>query len=232
MKYRFVLSVFLVFGINLFAQEAESQQSFRFNSAPQVESNVTYVEEEETLTDTKSYIPIPTEAKQGIYWGVKTPSWTLATLYFMAELISPSLSEVQRNSLDPLFDFYRCHEWRSRSFIYSNGIQMPLCARCTGMSIGIWAGHFDSFIWDSFQIKDWERWEQGLLHIGVYSFLTLPMIIDGFVQKNSYTYLSTNPRRLITGFFFGYAMTAMTDELLQLILDYEGDVPQKKRREQ
>ncbi len=92
------------------------------------------------------------------------------------------------------------------------------------MNIGIFLGHFDSFIWDAFQIDDWERWQQGLLHIGSYSLLTLPLIIDGFVQKNNLTYTSNNPWRVTTGILFGYAMTAIADEVLQLILDYSGDV--------
>ena len=35
--------------------------------------------------------------------------------------------------------------------------------------------------------------------------LMIPMIADGFIQLKT-SYVSTNPRRLITGFLFGYAL--------------------------
>lgn len=178
-----------------------------------------------TLPDfSETYIPLEHWQKQAIYWTLKGTSLGLSTAHLISEFIFPVLNKQQGKTLYPLFQDW-CHNLPSRTFQYSNGDYMPLCARCTGMNVGVFLGHFDSFIWDSFQIEGWERWEQGLLHIGTYTLLTLPLIIDGYVQRgNSIRYESTNPRRLITGILFGYAMTAMTDEVLQLILDYSGDV--------
>ena len=183
--------------------------------------------EEETVEDeTKespnselSYIPIQKWQKETIYWSLKGVSLALSGSYFIAEIIFPILNAEQKSTLFPMFNPW-CHNLLSRTFQYSNGEYMPLCARCTGMNLGILLGHFDSFIWDSFLIKDWERWQQGLLHIGVYSTLLLPLVIDGSVQKNS-DYLSTNPRRMVTGLLFGYALTAMVDQAVQLILDHK-----------
>ena len=38
--------------------------------------------------------------------------------------------------------------------------------------------------------------------------LMIPMVADGFIQLKT-SYVSTNPRRLITGFLFGYALLVL-----------------------
>jgi uncharacterized membrane protein len=181
------------------------------------------IEERKKYSDT--YIPIPVKAKQGVYWSLKSLSWSMSTTVLLLEFIGP-VTEGKANELiyDQVFRPW-CHQWNSRTWQYSNGNYMPLCQRCTGINVGVFTGHFDSFIWDSFLIKDWERWQQGLLHIGVYSLLILPMYIDGKLQwEDPIKFESTPTRRFITGFLFGYAVTAIVDEMLQLVLDYEGDI--------
>jgi len=183
------------------------------------ESSSSEVEVDSNNDLDSTYIPLEQWQKDSIYWSLKGVSLGLSAAYFFSELIFPAF-EINSPSATALFKMFDplCHNLLDRTFQYSNGNYMPLCSRCTGMNTGIFLGHFDSFIWDSFQIKGWERWEQGLLHIGIYSLFTLPLIIDGNVQNNT-DYVSNNPWRLVNGIMFGYAMTAMADELLQLILD-------------
>ena len=203
----FTLGQFLV----SFVDEAKAEVSLKNNDAE----------------DYKSYINLEHWQKSAIYWSLKGLSWSLSTLYFVGELVYP-ITKVNpfdtegEGYLWPLFKPW-CHHLPSRTFFYPNGRPMPLCARCTGINVGVFLGHFDSFIWDSFQIKNLKRYEQGLLHIGLYSLLTLPMIVDGAVQYTT-DYQSTNGWRLASGMLFGYALTAIADEIIELILDYSGDV--------
>lgn len=179
-----------------------------------------------------SYIPLPHQTKQAIVWGFKSISLALSTAYLIAEFsypVAPVDPTTGKGYAFPLFQGW-CHNIHSRTFQYSNGHYMPLCARCTGLNCGIFLGHFDSFIWDSFSIKGWERWQQGLLHMGSYSLLTLPLLVDGFVQAFT-PYESNNGWRFVTGVLFSYALTAIADELLQLTWDYAGDIhPASKQK--
>ncbi|MGL5021560.1 MAG: DUF2085 domain-containing protein [Mycoplasmatales bacterium] len=83
-----------------------------------------------------------------------------------------------------------CHGKTSRSFIY-NSRKFPVCARCTGILIGLPIGFIVSFFYlpNNFMIF----------------LLILPLIIDGFLQLLT-SYESNNIRRLITGVLFGYSI--------------------------
>lgn len=89
--------------------------------------------------------------------------------------------------------FFGCHCRDDRSFHY-HGKRFPLCARCTGELVGILLGFLTCF----FFIPPW--WANAVL--------MLPLIVDGSVQRLS-RYESTNPRRVITGLLFGYALCGM-----------------------
>ena len=123
-----------------------------------------------------------------------------------------------------VYEFFSryCHQLPSRTLNAANGRPYPVCSRCQGMYIGYFLGNFDFLIWDAFEIPGLQRWEQGLLHIGSYAALFLPLIIDGTVQYFSFDYESNNAWRMTTGILFGYALTAIIDEIVQLILDYPG----------
>lgn len=88
---------------------------------------------------------------------------------------------------------FGCHCLENRSFHYK-GKKFPLCARCTGELIGIL---FGGLIWVFFN-----------LHTYIYIILMIPMMFDGFVQLFS-SYTSTNIRRVITGFLFGYSLISI-----------------------
>ena len=83
-----------------------------------------------------------------------------------------------------------CHCRADRSFFYK-GKQFPICARCTGELIGMIFA-----IPVAFKIKDL-RWVYIIL-------LSLPLIIDGFIQLIT-KYESNNFKRVVTGFLFGIA---------------------------
>jgi len=82
---------------------------------------------------------------------------------------------------------FGCHCMDSRSFHY-RGKKFPICARCTGELIGIFAGIFIYIILK----PDWL----------ISCILLIPMIADGFIQKLT-AYESNNLKRVITGIVFG-----------------------------
>lgn len=83
---------------------------------------------------------------------------------------------------------FMCHQKPERSFHFK-GKQFPLCARCTGMLVGYFAGiciavitHCQNYLW--------------------FLLLLLPAIIDGGIQL-IFKIESNNTRRFITGFMAG-----------------------------
>lgn len=82
--------------------------------------------------------------------------------------------------------FFGCHQRIERSIQLFNK-PFILCARCTGIMIGMFATYFVSL----FEFSYW--W----LLLG-----SIPMIIDGTVQAKS-KYRSNNIKRFITGFLTG-----------------------------
>lgn len=88
---------------------------------------------------------------------------------------------------------FGCHCRDDRSF-HHRGRKFPICARCTGELIGILAGIPGSFFW--------------LPTVPVAVLLLLPLVADGFLQLKT-KYESTNLRRVVTGFLFGYALLAL-----------------------
>ena len=85
---------------------------------------------------------------------------------------------------------FGCHCKEERSFHYK-GEKFPICARCTGELVGILFALISCFFYRP--------------SIPVCIVLMIPLIVDGFVQRLT-SYESTNPRRLITGVLFGYAL--------------------------
>lgn len=90
---------------------------------------------------------------------------------------------------DYLALFFGCHQNHNRSFVGVYKL-LRICARCTGILLGIFIAPLLSF-----------------LNISILYFLLgiIPLLIDGIAQK--YTkYKSNNLRRIITGILFGPAM--------------------------
>ena len=168
----------------------------------------TAVEESAPNSDSATYIPIDNRVKDGLYGFTKAVTMGVTFPLMLTVNAAPFGKQ--------------CHQLPQRTFTASNGRLFPLCARCHGMTVGYFLGTFDFLIWDAFEIPGLQRWEQGLLHIGTYAALFLPLIIDGTVQYFSFDYESNNAWRMTTGLLFGYALTAIIDEIVQLILDYPG----------
>lgn len=78
-----------------------------------------------------------------------------------------------------------------RSFFFK-GYQFPLCARCTGITIG----HLIAFIAAPFH-----TFHRSIL------ILMLPLAIDGTVQYFT-RYESNNRKRFISGLLYGFAFTS------------------------
>ena len=82
--------------------------------------------------------------------------------------------------------FFGCHQNINRSISI---FKQPfiLCARCTGIMIGIFLSYFLSL---------------GAFNYWILLLFGIPMIIDGIVQKKT-IYISNNLKRFITGLLFG-----------------------------
>lgn len=88
------------------------------------------------------------------------------------------------------YKVFRCHQLPDRSF-HINGIQFPLCARCTGILIGfVLLGPIITIF------------TYGNMYVSLG--LILLMIIDGTLQLLT-KYRFNNMLRLLTGLGFGYA---------------------------
>lgn len=190
----------------------------------------TAVEESAPNSDNATYIPIDNRVKDGLYGFTKAVTMGV-TFPLMLTVNAAPFGNPLSAANQGVYEFFSryCHQLPSRTLNAANGRPYPLCSRCQGMYIGYFLGTFDFLIWDAFEIPGLQRWEQGLLHIGSYAALFLPLIIDGTVQYFSFDYESNNAWRMTTGILFGYALTAIIDEIVQLILDYPG-VYQNRRR--
>ena len=93
-----------------------------------------------------------------------------------------------------------CHCRDDRSFHY-HGRKFPVCARCTGELLGI------AFCLVSCFFCLPPAW--------VAALAMVPMVADGTVQLLT-RYESTNFRRVVTGFLFGYALCALAIHLVIL----------------
>lgn len=97
---------------------------------------------------------------------------------------------------------FLCHQLPERSFHFK-GFQFPLCARCTGILIGM---VIIAPIISIFTIGN----------IFVSLAFILLMVFDGTLQLTT-KYTSNNRRRLVTGICAGYGFISLIIQLLILI---------------
>jgi len=92
---------------------------------------------------------------------------------------------------------FGCHQRYDRSFIFF-GYQLPLCARCTGLVLGVFSGLLSlTFI----RIK---LIESEFITVFLCFVIAIMVIgIDGIGQLKG-KWVSTNFRRIITGFFCSF----------------------------
>lgn len=97
-----------------------------------------------------------------------------------------------------------CHQKSSRSF-FINGNQMPLCARCTAIYVGMPVGIL-VFAFLCFEVKWW------MLVLGL-----VPIGIDGVGQTILGLWESTNLMRVLTGFPAGFITGIMIGFLVSTL---------------
>jgi uncharacterized membrane protein len=78
------------------------------------------------------------------------------------------------------------------------GVPMPICARCTGIYIGLFAGVVAFLVYPLVE----ERFMRILLYAAA-----VPMLIDGLTQAAGFRE-STNPLRIATGFIAAFMFGA------------------------
>ena len=140
----------------------------------------TAVEESAPNSDSATYIPIDNRVKDGLYGFTKAVTMGV-TFPLMLTVNAAPFGNPLSAANQGVYEFFSryCHQLPSRTLNAANGRPYPVCSRCQGMYIGYFLGNFDFLIWDAFEIPGLQRWEQGLLHIGSYAALFLPLIIDG-----------------------------------------------------
>jgi uncharacterized membrane protein len=109
-----------------------------------------------------------------------------------------------------LFDFIGglvCHQLPERTF-WVGGHYLPVCARDTGAYLGLLLGYF------LLPIRRKEA--RGPPNLWITSLMLAPMIIDGLTQWMGVR-TSTNELRLMTGLFFGVALSPFLVYLLSVV---------------
>ena len=98
---------------------------------------------------------------------------------------------------------FRCHQLSDRSF-HICGFQLPLCARCTGIFLGL-------VLYGPLLCA--------LLPLNMYLSLSLVLaiFIDGFTQLKGWR-RSNNYLRVITGLGFGYAIVSFIFHIVKMII--------------
>jgi len=140
-----------------------------------------------------------------IYKGLHTGYAGIRTLLlYTAPLLDPAYS----GWIYSYFD-YECHQLPERSF-YLNGRQLPLCARCTGIITGSFAGQLSYFLLKDFYFKTIFEEHNFLLAIGILVLGMVPLVVDGGVQLLA-DYESNNSMRLGTGLLFGFSFSLLVD---------------------
>ena len=84
---------------------------------------------------------------------------------------------------------FMCHQHANRSF-FIHGNQMPYCARCVGMFLGL---AFGALVGLLFRVR---------VGVFLYLLILLPMALDGGLQLVT-SYESTNLIRIVTGTLVG-----------------------------
>ncbi len=116
------------------------------------------------------------------------------------------------------FSDFNCHQMHNRSY-FINGNQMPVCARCAGIFVGISIGLLAMvFVKPYFDYKDTllqfvpgnhfnrKKNIKILILFLLAAVVALPMVLDGGIQMVT-DYESTNPIRTLTGLIFGIGLS-------------------------
>lgn len=102
---------------------------------------------------------------------------------------------------------YICHRKPERSF-HIKGYQFPVCARCTGLYLGIILFFIFYFILGV---------EHNLFLLFLSVVLVIPCLVDGLTQRYG-NRLSNNSLRFVTGLLAGYGAMLFAEEVEWIIL--------------
>ncbi|MFO8109245.1 MAG: DUF2085 domain-containing protein [Thermoplasmata archaeon] len=132
------------------------------------------------------------------------------------------------------FSDFNCHQMHERSY-FINENQMPVCARCVGVFLGMSVGLFAMiFVEPKADHKDiLLKFVPGdhshrtstvklFILIGAAGLILLPILLDGGLQMVS-SHESSNPLRLLTGTSFGFGLSLFLMALLMSSMEDMGE---------
>ena len=97
-------------------------------------------------------------------------------------------TKIWKKSMNIAKVFCGCHQIPKRSF-FIRGYQLPLCARCTGITIG----YLISLLLCALQI---------VFPLSISLIMLIPLFVDGGLQL-LFCIMSNNIRRFVSGLLFG-----------------------------
>lgn len=100
---------------------------------------------------------------------------------------------------------YGCHQLPERSF-FIGGYQFPLCARCTGITIGYLLALLLCIL-------------QMIVPLWLSFLMLIPLIVDGGVQLLFYI-MSNNIRRFVTGLVFGVGFIHISINVIFYLMSF------------
>ncbi|NLK21660.1 MAG: DUF2085 domain-containing protein [Epulopiscium sp.] len=112
-----------------------------------------------------------------------------------------------------------CHQFPERSF-FIQGTKMPLCARCTGIYLGMFLG----FLYLYFRRRNKGNTPPSFQFLIGMILCWIPMILDGVTSYMGFRE-TTNITRLLTGFLFGVFIPVFIVLLKNFDLEGENNIP-------
>ena len=97
---------------------------------------------------------------------------------------------------------FQCHQLPERSFFF-RGMQFPICARCTGIVLGLLLGPLPCAF--------------GLYNVCFSLMLASILVIDGYTQLKGWR-KSTNTLRFLSGLLFGYSLVSFVFAFVSLFV--------------
>ncbi len=139
---------------------------------------------------------------------IYTPEYVFENIAFFGGLmfaVSYLLIYIYQYIIDRTYNMLQvlhdCHCIPERTIII-NGRLMPVCARCSGINLGILLTPVIFYFVE--------------LPFYVFPLFIIPIVIDGYTQKHT-KYMSTNFRRVITGLLFGILFAFVYGLILHFI---------------
>jgi len=126
-------------------------------------------------------------------------------MFFGNKLTNMNMEKCWLYSMRFFSRYWGCHQIADRSFFVGE-YQFPLCARCTGILIGI-IFSLSLLIYDKTLINMFD-----VLEIII---IIIPLLLDGFTQLLT-SYESNNEKRFLTGLMFGGGVCFLVFKIIYL----------------